>query len=260
MILVGAPTIEEYLRRGRPSGARHVVVCAGDSLTRGVASANWVGLLDGELRSQGYAFVRAGWGGYLSHSLLLQLDQVTACVPDVVVVMIGTNDVMATAGSDAWRESYARQNLPETPTVDTYRTWLGQIVRRLRTETQARVALIELSPIGEDLDGPFNRRVDELNQVIHDVAAEQRVEVLPLNARLRAIVEASSTAAPFDGTMKEIKSALIQRLLLRRRWDKISARAGRVVLTDNIHLNDRAAREVATLVRDFVVASADEAR
>jgi acyl-CoA thioesterase I len=227
------------------------VVCAGDSTTQGVASANWVGLLHDQLKSRGFMFVRAGWGGYLSHSLLLELDSVIACRPDAVVVMIGTNDVMATT-SDEWRESYSRQNLPEIPTVETYRSWLDQIVRRLGADTSAKVALLDLPPIGEDLESTFNERVAAFNQVIREVAAEHDVEVLPLNARLAALIEESSTAQPFDGTTKEIKSALLQRLVLRRRWDRIAARAGRVVLTDNIHLTDRAGREVAALVRAFV--------
>ena len=256
---MGAPTLEKFLRRGRPADVRQLVVCAGDSTTQGVASSNWVGLLHDQLRARGFLFVRAGWGGYLSHSLLLRIDSVIACRPDAVVVMIGTNDVMATT-SDAWRESYSRQDLPEIPTVETYRAWLGEIVRRLRAETSARVALLDLPPIGEDLDSMFNERVASLNQVIREVAAEHDVEVLPLNARLMELIEESSTAQPFDGGMKEIKSALLQRLVLRRRWDRIAARAGRVVLTDNIHLTDRAGREIAALVRAFVEDPAVDAR
>jgi len=248
---VTAPTLKKFLDSARPADARQVVVCAGDSLTHGVWSANWVRLLQRDLGRRGYVVVNAGWSGFLSCSLLREIDAVIDARPDVVVVMIGTNDVMASM-HDAWRRSYDRQEPPEHPTLDTFRTWLDQIVLRLRSDTSARLALVDLPPVGEDLDGAFNVRVGLFNEVIREVAARYDVAVLPLNARLAALVEASSTAEPFDGTMKEIRSAMIQRKLLRRRWDKISARAGRVVLTDNIHLNDRAAGEVAALVRGFV--------
>lgn len=251
VIHVGALTPKEFLQRGRPADAHHVVVCAGDSITQGVGSANWVRLLHDDLGPQGYAFVNAGRSGYLSHSLLRELDDVIACRPDVVTVMIGTNDVMASM-DDGWRASYKKQEPPSDPTVETYRQWLGEIVRRLVSETSARVALIEIPPVGEDLDSAWNQRVDAVNQVVRDVAAEHGADVLPLNARLQELIRDSSTAQPFDGTVKEIRSSLFQRLVLRRGWDTISARAGRVVLTDNIHLNDRAAREVAALVRAFV--------
>jgi lysophospholipase L1-like esterase len=247
----GALTPKEFLDRGRPADARHVVVCAGDSITQGVGSANWVRMLHHDLGPRGYAFVNAGRSGFLSCSLLRELDGVIACRPDVVTVMIGTNDVMASM-DDGWRDSYQRQEPPADPTLETYRGWLDEIVRRLVSETSARVALVDLPPIGEDLDSAFNAQVGAFNEVIREIAAAHGAEVIALNARLRELIAASSAAPPFDGTVKEIKSALFQRLVLRRGWDKISARAGRVVLTDNIHLNDRAAGEVATLVRTFV--------
>ena len=53
-----APSI--YLRRRRPSGARRVVVCAGDSLTHGLISANYVTLLQDALGDRGTVFVNAG--------------------------------------------------------------------------------------------------------------------------------------------------------------------------------------------------------
>ncbi len=247
----GVLSINRFLREGRPPDARHVVVCAGDSITQGVSSGDWIGRLHDELGRRGYVFVNAGWSGYLSCTLLRELDSVIACRPDVVTVMIGTNDVMATT-DDAWRSSYRRQEPPDAVSLETYRRWLDQIVCRLRTETSARVALIEIPPISEQVDSAFNQRVDSFNEVVHEVAREYDAPVLPLNVRLSELIVQSSTAAPFDGTVREIRSALFQRLVLRRRWDRISARAGRVVLTDNIHLNDRAAAELAALVQPFV--------
>jgi lysophospholipase L1-like esterase len=248
---VAAPSLEKFLRRGRPADVRTVVVCAGDSTTHGKASGDWVGLLHDQLGSTGHLVVNAGQSGALSCTLLRDLDDVVAAQPDVVTVMIGTNDVMATT-SEEWRASYQRQEPPETPTIETYRRWVDEIVRRLLAETTARVALLQVPPISEQVDSSFNQRVDAFNDVVRDVAAEHGVAVVPVNARLKQMIAASSTAPPFDGTTREIRSALLQRFLLRRRWDAISARAGRVVLTDNIHLNDRAAGEIAALVRSFV--------
>jgi lysophospholipase L1-like esterase len=250
-VTLAAPSLEKFLRRARPDDARQILVCAGDSTTQGKASGDWVGLLDDELAPRGYAVVNAGWSGYLSCSLLRELDHVIAGRPDVVTVMIGTNDVMATT-SEEWRASYQRQDPPETPTVETYRRWVDEIVGRLVVETSARVALLEVPPISEQVDSVFNQRVDAFNDVVHEVAAAHGIDVLPVNARLKELIAASSTAPPFDGTTREIRSALLQHFLLRRRWNRISDRAGRAVLTDNIHLNDRAARAIADLVRVFV--------
>ncbi|HET6167887.1 MAG TPA: SGNH/GDSL hydrolase family protein [Marmoricola sp.] len=248
---MAALPLTKFLQHGRPADASRVVVCAGDSTTQGKASGDWVGLLHDELGPRGYAVVNAGVSGALSCTLLRELDGVIAARPDVVTVMIGTNDVMATT-SEQWRASYQRQQPPETPTLESYRRWLDEIVRRLTTETEARVALLEVPPISEQVDSVFNQRVDSFNDVVRDVAARHEVAVLPVNARLKELIAASSAAPPFDGTARDVKSALLQHFLLRRGWDRIAARAGRVALTDNIHLTDRAAGEIAALVRKFV--------
>ena len=248
---MGALPLEKFLRRGGAGDGSTVVVCAGDSTTRGRASGDWVGLLHEELGPRGYAVVNAGTDGSLSCSLLRDLDHVVAARPDVVTVMIGTNDVMATT-SDEWRASYQRQQPPETPTIETYRRWLAEIVGRLRQETSARVALLQVPPISEQVDSIFNERVDAFNEVVGEIAADHGVEVLPVNARLKELIAESSSAPEFDGTAREVKSSLLQHFLLRRSWDRIAARAGRVALTDNIHLSDRAAHEIAALVRSFV--------
>jgi hypothetical protein len=46
--------------------------------------------------------------------------------------------------------------------------------------------------------------------------------------------------------------AAIQRYVLRRSWDDISARNGFVVHTDQLHLNDRAATVTADLIANWL--------
>jgi hypothetical protein len=44
--------------------------------------------------------------------------------------------------------------------------------------------------------------------------------------------------------------AILSHHILRRSWDDISGRNGLAVLTDHIHLNDRAAAVVADLIEE----------
>ena len=46
--------------------------------------------------------------------------------------------------------------------------------------------------------------------------------------------------------------ALVHRLILKREWDRSSDGAGLTVLTDHVHLTNRAATMVADLVEAFV--------
>ena len=59
----GAPGIAAFLRAGRRPQAKRLVVCAGDSITRGQSSANWVDILQRRFAAAGYQFVNAGIDG-----------------------------------------------------------------------------------------------------------------------------------------------------------------------------------------------------
>jgi acyl-CoA thioesterase I len=245
-----------FVRAGRRPGARAILVCAGDSLTHGIAGADYVGPLRTRLAGEGYAVVNAGINGNLAWNVLQRLDEVIACRPDAVTVLIGSNDVLGTLGP-TWESMYrAQQRIPETPTLDWYRQNLCAILDRLGAETRARVAVLDLPPIGEDLGSATNDLVRRYNAVIREVAAERAIGVLPLHERLVAQLPEDHAPAPFDGTRRLMGAALVRRALLRQTWSQVSTANGLEVLTDGIHLNDRGAAVVADLIEAWLTAPA----
>ena len=70
-----------FLKRGRQTTTRTLVVCAGDSITHGVVSANYVEILERRFAADGYEFVNVGINGHLAYNLLGRLDDVVACRP-----------------------------------------------------------------------------------------------------------------------------------------------------------------------------------
>ena len=62
---------------------------------------------------------------------------------------------------------------------------------------------------------------------------------------------------PFEGRRDLMGSALVRRLVLRRSWDQVSHAHGLALLTDHLHLNDRAAAVVAELIGDWLAAPED---
>ena len=109
-----------FLRNTRPRATRTLVVCAGDSITHGVMSADYLATLRARLGRDGYEFVNAGINGNLAWNVLQRLDDVVACRPDAVTLLVGTNDVLATLGP-AWEPMYRRQqHIPVTPTLAWY--------------------------------------------------------------------------------------------------------------------------------------------
>ena len=126
---------------------KHLAVCAGDSLTRGSVSANYVDLLASRLPA--WDFVNAGVNSELAFNLAARLEQIVALEPDAVTILIGTNDVNATFGLRSALGYYAIQRFPERPNPLFFRENLTLIVRRLKRETKARIALFSIPPIAK---------------------------------------------------------------------------------------------------------------
>jgi acyl-CoA thioesterase I len=248
----GASEIGAFLRAGRWPPTTRLVVCAGDSITRGHNSANWVDILQRRFAADGYRFVNAGIDGDPAWNVLQRIDDVIRCHPDVVTLQVGGNDVAATSGT--WNEKlyWRQQHVPQAPTLGWYTECVDEILSRLRSQTSARVAVLDIPMIGEDLTSDLNRRVDSYNQALRRVAAAHVAEVLPLHDRLASLLPSPHNPPPYRGRFRPMLKASLSRTFLHRSWDQISASNGLVVLVDHVHLNDRAAVLTADLVADFI--------
>ncbi len=255
----GAPDIAAFLRTGRRPQTTQLVVCAGDSLTRGRSSANWVEILQPRLAPGGYEFVNAGIDGDLAWNVLARIGDVIHCEPDIVTLLVGSNDVVAT--SSAFLEKMYRrlQRLPRAPTLDWYTQCVDGILTRLQSQTSARIAVLDIPLIGEDLNSDMNHRVDSYNQALRRVAAAHAVECLPLHDRLTTLLPAAHNPPPYTARVGPMVRASLSHHVLRRSWDQISTANGFAALTDHVHLNDRAAALAAALVTDFITADPQEA-
>ncbi|MEU4765160.1 GDSL-type esterase/lipase family protein [Actinosynnema sp. NPDC023794] len=209
-------------------GSGPVVVAAGASTTRGTLGADWVGAL----RDRGHRLVNAGVNGHTTADLLARVDaDVVACRPDAVTLLIGTNDV--------------RGDVP----LDEYRADLGAIVARVRSGTTARIALLSLPPLGEDLDGALNVELRDYNAVVEEIATEAGVSYLPLHERMvDALRERDDEPTPFGFDFGVAYLAAAEHHLLGHEWDEVARGNGLRLLVDHVHLSDRGGAIVADLV------------
>lgn len=233
-------------RRQPRAAASIVVVCAGDSLTHATMSSDYVARLRARFAERRYEFVNAGINGHTALDLLQRLDAIIACQPDAVSILIGTND--------------ARGGLPE-PAESSYRANLDLMLTRLARETKARVALLSVPPLGEDLASPDNRGVDRCNAIVRELAAAHRAAYLPLHETLRPLLERSARPpAKLQFGIGVALSIAFRRYVLQRSWDEISTENGLVILTDQIHLSDRAAEVIADQLSAWLTSSASADR
>jgi lysophospholipase L1-like esterase len=248
-------TTKAFLRDGRSPSASSVVACVGDSITEGVGSADWVARLRDKVGSEGFQVVNAGVAGDLSANVLRRLDPVIQCDPDIITLMIGSNDVAAEYFSSVTRLLLRLKGIKQTPTVEWYSQNVTSILQRLRTETHARIAVIEIPMLGEDLTSEINGRVDRYNEALRWIAKEEGVRCIPLHEELVKLLPSGHVPPPYKATVGLILKVQLQYHALHRSWDDIGSRNGFVLLTDHTHLGERAAGVAAKSVADFVLAS-----
>ncbi|WP_144126617.1 SGNH/GDSL hydrolase family protein [Catellatospora sichuanensis] len=237
------------------AGAAKEIVCVGDSITRGLASADYVSLLRDRLGPTGYRFVNAGVDGNLAWNVRGRLDEVIACRPDAVTLLVGTNDVNATYDA-RWARHYRRQQrLPAPPSLEWYRENVDAILDRLQNGTSARLAVLDLPPLGEDLSSTMNQQVREYNTALREIAEGRGVPCLPLHERLTTMLPPGHRPPPYEGRLGLALRTTFQHLVLRRSWNEISAANGLALLTDHIHLNDTAAAVIADLISEWLQTS-----
>ncbi len=76
---------EKFAREKRVSQkGRRVVVCAGDSITHGRVSINYVDILEKRFSSREYIFINAGINSERAWNLKNRLDAIAACHPDII--------------------------------------------------------------------------------------------------------------------------------------------------------------------------------
>ena len=244
----------ENFIKNRPAGEYKTVVCVGDSITHASVSFDYVHELERRMANQGYYFVNAGINSELAWNVLHRINDIIACDPDYITILIGTNDANGTITDENAKRQVKEMRLPRRPSPQWYRENLVKICSLLKSETDARIALLTIPPIGEDPDDMAFRRASEFSKIIRDVAIQQGVTCLPLNDKMTAFL--SENGADPSVSYKSLRSlmyrGIFMRKIFRKSYDDISSSSGFLLVTDFLHLNSRAGKMVADQIEDFI--------
>ncbi len=244
----------QYLAGKRSGQAKKVVVCVGNSITHGRVSANYVDLL-GERLGYDYLLVNAGVNSELSWNVLQRLDEIIACQPDFVTLLIGTNGANASLNAKNRAVSTKKMNLPQTPTADWFRENLMEICRGLKLHTNAKIALLSLPPIGEDQSHAAYQRTAAYSRIIEDITTSFDISYLPLHEKMTAYLEQNKQPLRLrdaDGFRPLMYKGIFKHFILGQSFDKIADANGFQLLTDFLHLNNTGAGMIAELIEDFI--------
>lgn len=130
-------------------------------------------ILTSMLGAAGYSFVNSAVSGDLAFNVDQRLqDDVIAFDPDVVTVLVGTNDVAAHIDETWMRGCLQAQKPTQIPSPAWYPELIERILDRLQNSTDARILLIEI-PIATRAElTPLTDHI-HLNERAADLLASQ---------------------------------------------------------------------------------------
>lgn len=231
--------------------SKKVLVCFGDSNTHGNVSYNWVNDLSSQLPD--YQVLNAGINSDLTYTLLRRIDDVIACKPDFITILIGTNDVNSTMGvvMEKRYQQLGRVDKGVSPNFEDFKKNYIEIIRRLKQKTKAKIAIMSLPIMGEDLTHEANLRADKYSDFIKQLATDEQVSYLPVREKQKEFLlkNPQKLKHTFEETYKLLNFSVIGYYLLGKTWDAITTKHGFQLTPDNLHQNSIA----GGMIRDLVI-------
>jgi lysophospholipase L1-like esterase len=236
------------------------IACLGSSTTASRGTYKWIDELEKRPQNSRFQFVNFGVGGDLSFDTVGVLDRVIAVRPDRVIILIGTNDIMASVFPNFRRFVRTFKRLSEEPSPARFEENLNFIVHKLRRGANARIGLSSLAPLGEDPNTrhPVQARLNEMiatyNGIIRKVASTGDTDYIPFWESFEDELVRAGTAKPFTrfSFASFYRDYLIREMVLRQSFDRISRINGWQFHIDGIHLNTKGGRILAEAVQQFL--------
>jgi lysophospholipase L1-like esterase len=233
-------------------GDKKRIVFIGDSLTHANISTSYIEMLKDCLGEKDYYYINAGINGELAYNVLQRLHDVIACKPDIITILIGTNDALIELDLSESRQNKHRSKLPQKPTIDWYAENLERIVSKLKEQTQGRIALSSIPPIGEKLTGKCYEKVKDYTRVIKEIADKKELVYLPVFEKLVEEIKKKQKSSKYECAEPLMIKAISKFFFFGASLDEISESNNFIVLTDQIHLNTKGATIIAELMKDFI--------
>lgn len=182
-----APT-QEFIANMKPSD--ECIVFAGDSNTHGNMGYNWT---NDVLTS--FTKINAGVNGDLSHNLLNRLEEITACKPKYLCILIGTNDVNAALSPKSRRryEANGKVKAGQIVDIESFEKNLHEIVGGVQN---ANLCILSLPLMGENLNSEVNKLADDYSQIIKNVAEVHQISFIDIRNEMKDYIRMNQKVKP----------------------------------------------------------------
>ena len=216
----------------------------GASLIEGSISAPLAPPVVARLGRDDIHVLNAGVNGDLAWNVARRASAVVAWKPDVMFILTGSNDVLASLTEGRARRYRRWKKLPQVPDAQFSRDSFSALFDAVRAVP--RVIVGTLPPLGEDLDSDACARVRTTNEVIARAASERGWTVADIYTVIAARI--GSGGRPLPSRDHLVISAALQRHILRRSYESIARTHGFRALSDGIHLTEGSGDAAADVI------------
>jgi lysophospholipase L1-like esterase len=244
----------DYLNSKLKNNQR-VIACIGDSLTHGNIGQSWVDYLRQEFPND--VFLNEGINGNTAWQVIQRIDPILRCQPDLIILLIGTNDALGSFDINSGLRYKKNNELPEVPTLEKYKEHLIELIEKIGIHP--KIAICTLPPIGENVNSEVNKHVNKFNDYIKMTVTQKNLSLMPVSDAIWSDIQSRtyplkleyiSKAMPL--LMKRILGGIFHHYLFKKSWNDISRVKGQWILFDQIHINERGAEIVYKLAKDFI--------
>ena len=231
-----------------------VIACIGDSLTHGNIGECWVERLRNEYPED--TVLNEGINGDVAWQVNNRIESIVNCSPDIIILMIGSNDAMASFNKKSGERYKSNNKLPEIPTFESYQKLLPKLLDKLNGTS--KIAICTLPPIGENKDSAINEHVRKFNDFIELIANNKNINLIPVSKLLwddlsKRTYHIKSDYDPNSlPIIRRIYGGMVHHYIFKKPWDEIAKSRGQWLLFDQIHLGERAAKILFNATKKYI--------
>lgn len=231
------------------------VVFFGDSLTAANVSYDWVRQVQKNVRGKKIEAVRLGKNTELVYSALARVPRMIEEKPDLVYVLLGTNDVNACLGPLNAKRYKSSQRLPCDASLEFFKEQLTKLFIEIKRSSSAKIFLISIPILGEMWPSRSNSLAEEFRAASEKIARDLNIGYIPFGERLVEIIktEVGVRGKDHGEGIATVLKAVFERKILRWSWEKVSKQNGFFLLTDGMHLNETSGHILAEMVQESVL-------
>lgn len=217
------------------------IVFLGDSITHGRVSYDYVDSIAKHPSLVNHLVINEGINSRLTVQILEQLDDLKALNPDIVFLLIGTNDLKATLSTDEYNRYASFWKLKEPVSEESFVSNLTKIIQTIKKDTKAKLIVFSPPILGEDPNSIPFQRSKKFAELTREVVTKEKVIYKPLHETLSQGLDTANNKVrkPYTQSNWPMYWTILRYYSTTASWDELGESNGFYYLTDAIHLNDR---------------------